>query len=311
MSYSVRDHVGYPGPPFLDTPTTRAIGTSETMARRMVPDFDSSACAAAPAWQKCCAITSQLARSLGLAVAPLAGLGFRMTSALRARRFNRQIDGVLAERLRLARELHDTLLQVILGASMQLEVAVDRLQPDDPAVSAFNRVSKFLCQAADDGRDMIGRLRMDYPGANLEQALLEIPRQFPSLSEVEFRITVEGTVQPIHPVVQEEIYWIGREAVLNALRHSNANSIHVELRYGPHEFTLSVRDDGGGMEPQIARLGRGGRWGIRGMRERAARILSQLNIRSSQPGGGTEVELCVPARIAFHRKTGTDRLGGE
>ena len=141
---------------------------------------------------------------------------------------------------------------------------------------------------------------MEDPDNNLERALSEIPRQFTSVSEPEFRVTVEGTVQPMHPLVQEEIYWIGREAVLNALRHSSARRIHVELCHGVHEFRLFVRDDGNGMDPQTARLGRAGRWGVRGMLERAARIVSKLKIRSAQPGG-TEVELCVPARVAFRR----------
>jgi signal transduction histidine kinase len=105
--------------------------------------------------------------------------------------------------------------------------------------------------------------------------------------------------------VQEEIYWIGREAILNALHHSNGSQIQVELRYGMHEFELSVRDNGGGMEPRIARLGRDGRWGIRGMQERAARIQCRLKIRGARPMG-TEVDVCVPARIAYRCEAGTE-----
>jgi signal transduction histidine kinase len=259
------------------------------------------------AWSGPSAITRQVARSLRAAVTLLASLCVRVVCGLRERRLNRQIDGVVAERLRFARELHDTLLQALLGTSLQVQVAIERLRADDPTLPLLNRVVESLSQAADDGRNIIRELRMDHPVSNLERALSEIPRKFTSLSEPEFRITAGGTVRSLDPLVQEEIYWIGREAILNALHHSRCSQINVEFRYGVHEFRLVVRDNGSGMEPRIARLGREGRWGVRGMQERAARILSRLKIRSARPGG-TEVELCVPARIVYRCDTGTDSV---
>jgi len=102
----------------------------------------------------------------------------------------------------------------------------------------------------------------------------------------------------LHPAICDEIYRIGREAVVNAFRHSQANSIELEMEYTEKQVLLRVRDDGRGIDPQFLRSGRAGHWGLTGMRERAERIGARFKI-GSRDAGGTEVELSVPSHVAY------------
>ena len=111
-------------------------------------------------------------------------------------------------------------------------------------------------------------------------------------------VHVEGQVRPLHPLIRDEVYRIGREAIINAFRHSQATSIEVELTYADSDLRVVVRDNGCGIDPQILHSGREEHWGLSGMRERAGRIAAKLKIWS-RPAGGTEVELSVPSHIAF------------
>ena len=116
--------------------------------------------------------------------------------------------------------------------------------------------------------------------------------------EVGYRVTVEGQPRPLHPLVRDEVYRIGREALVNAFRHSRAGNIEVELHYATDQLRILVRDDGCGIDPQVLDTGREGHWGLSGMRERAERIDAQVKVLS-RPAGGTEVELRVPGSVAF------------
>jgi signal transduction histidine kinase len=102
----------------------------------------------------------------------------------------------------------------------------------------------------------------------------------------------------LRAVVRDEVYRIAREAVVNACKHANAQSIEVELEYGSRELQVIVRDDGHGIRPDVLQVGRDGHWGLAGMRERAQTIGAQLTVRSGDHRG-TEVELFVPNAIAF------------
>ena len=115
---------------------------------------------------------------------------------------------------------------------------------------------------------------------------------------VSFRVVSEGQRMPLHPVLRDEVYRIGREALLNAFRHAKAKQIEIELNYSSSLLRVRVRDDGCGIDPQILEQGRDGHWGLSGMRERADRIGARLRLWSSAKGG-TEVELSVPGHIAF------------
>jgi signal transduction histidine kinase len=116
---------------------------------------------------------------------------------------------------------------------------------------------------------------------------------------------VEGQPKALKPAIQEQIYLVGREAVLNALRHSRAAAIEVEVEYSPRQLRMVVRDDGCGIDPQTLRSGRDLHWGLQGMRERAGSVGAQLKLWSRQ-GSGTEVEISVPIPVV---KTGTKLPG--
>src|SRR5262249_13903546 len=116
--------------------------------------------------------------------------------------------------------------------------------------------------------------------------------------QVDFRITVEGSPLPLRSTIHDDVYSIGREALLNAFRHSGATAVAVELEYAPRQMRIVVRDNGCGIDKQVLQAGRDGHFGLTGMRERAKRIGARLKVWS-RLAAGTEVELCVPNHIAF------------
>jgi signal transduction histidine kinase len=114
----------------------------------------------------------------------------------------------------------------------------------------------------------------------------------------EFRVLIEGAPRPLRAAIRDEIYSIGREAVINAYRHSKATEIIVEIEYSGNHLRVSVRDNGVGINPDVLRSGRDGHWGLPGMRERADRVGARLRLLS-RAAAGTEIELSVPSRVAF------------
>jgi signal transduction histidine kinase len=214
----------------------------------------------------------------------------------------RQLDWVLnlrleerrSERARIARELHDTLLQGFIGASMMLHCAADEMPPDSPGKVSVNRALRRIQGVIDEARVALQGLRSCRPpSGGLEKALTELRDEFVSTNaKVEFRIIVSGGPKELQPAIQKQIYLIGREALWNALCHSQAKKIEAEIEYLPHGLRLLVRDDGCGIDPKILREGRDSHWGLLGMQERAAGIGAKLRIWS-KPGDGTEVELLV------------------
>jgi len=216
---------------------------------------------------------------------------------------NSQFRTRLSERTRIAQELHDTLLQGVLSASMQLHVANDLLAAESPAKPLLQRVLQLMGNVIEEGRNAVRDLRFSKDGPqDLEQAFSRIPEELVAKNGTDYRVIVEGASRTLHPMVRDEVFRIGREAVANAFRHSGATSIEVALEYGVHELRVSVRDNGCGIEPQVLRSGRDGHWGLSGMRERAERAGANLRVWSSA-ASGTEVDLRVPARIAFESRT--------
>jgi signal transduction histidine kinase len=205
----------------------------------------------------------------------------------------------IRERTRIARELHDTLLQGVISISMQLHVAADQLPTDSPAKPLFTRILELTGQVMEEGRDAVRGFRSsDREALNLERAFSRVPRELDLKEQIDFRIIVEGHRQSLQPVIRDEVYSIGREALVNSFRHSEASRIEVELEYSASRLRVLVRDDGRGIDSQVLNAGREGHWGLSGMRERAERIGAKLKVLS-RVGGGTEVELCVPGGIAF------------
>jgi signal transduction histidine kinase len=148
---------------------------------------------------------------------------------------------------------------------------------------------------------MNGDVYQDSPAIasmSLEEALLGLWREIKSAADAPFRILVEGRPKTVPPAIQEQICLIGREALINALRHSDATSIEVEVQYLRRRVRVVVRDNGCGFDAKVVRAGRDPYWGLLGMRERAESMGAQLQIWS-RPGAGTEVEVSVPGDLAL------------
>ena len=216
----------------------------------------------------------------------------------------------LAERTRIARELHDTLLQGFLSASMQLHVAVDRLPADSLTRPPLNRVLELMNRVVEEGQNAVRGLRSSEPAAgDLEQALSLIEGEYAMNEPVHFSVIAEGQPRSLHPLIRDEVYRIGREAVVNAFRHAHAKTIQVEVTYDANSLRVLVRDDGCGIDSQVQTTGREGHWGLTGMRERAERIAATLRVLSRQ-GNGTEIHLSVPGDIAFQVESSMKRSNG-
>jgi len=239
---------------------------------------------------------------LCLAIAAFAILGLHrlrihQTTAKLGVRFEER----LAERTRVAQELHDTLLQGVIAASMQLQVVLDQLPADSPAQPAVNHVLQLMGQVVEEGRNTVRGLRTSIRSAqDLEQVISNIAQEFNPGNQVIFRVIVEGRALPLQAAICNDVYGIAREALVNAFRHSRARGIEVELRYAG-QFRVLVRDNGCGIDPNLPRSRRGGHGGLYAMRERAERIGGKLTV-SSSAAGGTEVELRVPGSLAFESR---------
>ena len=214
----------------------------------------------------------------------------------------------LEERTRIAQELHDTLLQSFLSASMQLNVALDLVPSDSLVKPNLDRVLQLMNQGIEEGRTTIRGLRSsDFRTMDLVLALSRVQQELAVQPDIDFRVTVNGRQRPLHPPIRYEIYRIGREALVNAFRHSGAKCIEFELDYADRDLRMLVRDNGCGIDSQVLRSGREGHWGLAGMRERAARIGGLLEI-SSRAIDGTEVQLSIPSDIAFEISTSDSSL---
>jgi len=215
------------------------------------------------------------------------------------KKMNLRFEERLAERTRVAQQLHDTLLQGVLSASMQLHVAVDGLPEDAPTKPALNRILQLMGQVIEEGRNTLRGLRSSVEDAHdLESSFSRIPLELGDKQGIDFRILVEGSPLALRSTIRDDVYSIGREALVNAFRHSGANNIDVELEYAASQLRILVRDDGCGIDPRILKSGRDGHWGLSGMRERAKRIGAKLKVLS-RTQGGTEIELRVPSDVAF------------
>jgi signal transduction histidine kinase/ligand-binding sensor domain-containing protein len=218
-----------------------------------------------------------------------------------AARMQARLEERLSERERIARDLHDTLLQGIVSAHMQLDVANDRLPGDSPAKPLVQRVLNLMEQVSAEGRNAIRSLRSsESERGRLDEMLAHIPDEMGAQKAVDFRVIVAGEPGDMHPVIRDEVYRISREATINAFRHANATSIEVEVEYALRKLGVTVRDNGSGIDAKLLQTGREGHWGLSNMRERAEKIHAKLDV-FSRPGAGTEVQLSVPGKVAYDR----------
>jgi signal transduction histidine kinase/ligand-binding sensor domain-containing protein len=216
-----------------------------------------------------------------------------------AARLNARLEERLAERERIARDLHDTLLQGFQGLILRFHDAMMMIPEHLPARQRMDIALDRADEVMAEGRDRVVNLHASFEkSGDLSQSLARVGDEISSGSEVTVCVTVEGRVQKLDPVALDEIYCIGREAMLNAFRHAKGRTIEVEIDYAPWALRLRVRDDGRGIDPKILQSGRSGHIGLAAMRERAERIGAQLDIVSG-PDAGTEIELSVPGSQAY------------
>jgi signal transduction histidine kinase len=227
-----------------------------------------------------------------------------------ARGFSVRLEERVDERTRIARELHDTLLQSFQGSLIQMQAARNLFsRRPEQAVQTLDDAVIMAEGAIAESRDAIQDLRSQ-PAAQGDLAqLLTVAGQDLARSDVRnreangnpviFRVTVKGERQYLDPHLQEEAYRIARELLRNAFHHAHARHIEAEIRYDERLFRVRIRDDGKGIEPETLKAGgRAGHWGLPGMRERAKRIGAQLSFWSAA-GAGTEVELSIPSSAAY------------
>jgi signal transduction histidine kinase len=223
---------------------------------------------------------------------------YRMRVRQVARHMSARFDDRLAERTRIARDLHDTLLQTIHASQL---VADHALGPSSDPIrmrQQLEKLSTWLERAAGEGRAALNSLRTSSSEVNdLAEALRRAVEECRIQSSMETSFSVHGSARDMHPIVRDEIYRIGYEAIRNACAHSQGARLQVDLAYAK-ELTLCVLDDGVGISRDVTEEGRAGHFGLAGMRERAARIVGKLTITTSL-GSGTEVKLVVPGEIVY------------
>ena len=214
-----------------------------------------------------------------------------------------RFDERLSERTRIAREFHDTLIQTIQGSKLVADNALDQSADSAKMRHALKQLSDWLARAIQEERAALNSLRTSSTETNdLAEGLRRATEECRMFSPMETSFSVEGDSKEMHPVVRDEIYRIGYEAIRNASAHSKASRLHVGLKYG-QDLAISVGDNGVGIPESIINGDTDGHYGLQGMRERAARIGGKLRIVSCV-NSGTEVSLVIPGRIAF-RGTGS------
>jgi signal transduction histidine kinase/ligand-binding sensor domain-containing protein len=222
-----------------------------------------------------------------------------------ARAFNARLDERVAERSRIARELHDTLLQNFQGLLLRFQtvLALFETRPADAKEVLKSSIDQ-TAQAITEGREAVQGLRASTVESNdLAQAITTLGAQLAaeasSATSVGFHVEVEGAPRNLHPIVRDEIYRITSEALRNAFRHAEAQQIEVEFRYDERQLRLRVRDDGKGIGATfLTAEGRTGHFGLHGMRERAKLMGGKLTVWTAAQSG-TEIELMIPAARAY------------
>jgi signal transduction histidine kinase len=217
---------------------------------------------------------------------------------------NARFEERLAERTRVAQILHDTLLQGVISASMQLNVAVEQLPEDSPALQPLRRVLQSMGQVVEEGGTTLRSLSSRREGIHeMEQFFRRIPEELNVEGDVDIRVMVEGPVAPLKSGIHAGLQNLGREALLEAIRHRRARNVEVELRYTASEVRLLVRDDG------EAHSGSNGGSMLSGMRSRAEGIGARVKLRRRR-SGENEIEVRLASHVACEKHLSGRASGG-
>jgi signal transduction histidine kinase len=249
--------------------------------------------------------TRRFAVLVTVATATLLWVAYRVRVAQLARQFNRTLDARVSERTRIARDLHDTLLQSLQGLLLRFHSALTLLpaRPDE----ARQRLERALDQAEaaiTEGRDAVQGLRASATTVNdlangIAALSVELTGDPTVVDAPAIDIQVDGESRNLNPLVRDEAYRIAGEALRNAIKHAGARRVTVTIHYESGQLRVTVRDDGKGADAEaMARQQAAGHFGLPGMRERASIVNGQLAVRTA-PGAGTEIELRVPGRTAY------------
>jgi signal transduction histidine kinase len=244
------------------------------------------------------AFRAAMIAAIGLMLAALS----RLRSGQIAARVEARLEGRMAERERIARELHDTLLQSVQGLLLRFQTVAGKLAESDPSKKmledTLDRADLVVIEARERVKDL--RSASEDPKA-LTKALGTLGAELAEGRPTQLQVSVSGPSTNLNIAVWNEIYWIAREALANAFRHAGAQHIDCTVEYGKREFRLSVKDDGRGFPAEVQQQGaRSGHWGLIGMRERAQKVGGKIGI-SNEPGGGTTVSVRIPATHAYKR----------
>ncbi len=217
----------------------------------------------------------------------------RMAQIMKAR-FDERLD----ERTRIARDLHDTFLQTIQGSKLVADDALGATTDPSHMRQAMEKLSAWLGRATEEGRAALNSLRTSTSEANnLADAFRRALEECRIHGAMEVSLQVSGQMREMHPIVRDEVYRIGYEAIRNACVHSKATQLRVELSYA-QDLSLRIYDDGAGIGSDILHRGKPGHFGLQSMGERAARIMGKFSVESST-GSGTVVSLTVPGGIIY------------
>jgi signal transduction histidine kinase/ligand-binding sensor domain-containing protein len=220
-----------------------------------------------------------------------------------AREFNMRLDERVGERTRLARDLHDTLLQGFQGLMLRLQ-AIGESLPEGEIKEELERALDRGDQVVTESRKAVHDLRLSTVLTNdLARAVRTVGDELSSEGSATFALTVEGETRELHPIVRDEVYRITREGLRNAFSHARAKNIEVEIIYGEQLFQLRIRDNGEGIAAAVLEKGRPGHYGLPGIRERAAEIGAKLDIWSGA-GTGTEIDLSIGGSTAYGKRSG-------
>jgi signal transduction histidine kinase len=236
-------------------------------------------------------------------------VAYRLRVRQLARQFNRTLEARVSERTRIARDLHDTLLQSFQGLLLRFQSVLNVL-PANP-YEARQRLDLALDQAAaaiTEGRNAVQGLRLSALENNdLASGIIAIGQELtadgPDAAAPAVDVEVEGAPRDLNPIVRDEAYRIAGEALRNSFRHAQARQITIAIRYDRRQFRLRVRDDGKGIDEATARRGHAGHFGLHGMRERAEIVGGRLEVWSKRDTG-TEVELSIPGAVAYGAPSG-------